>query len=78
MLLHRDGRAVAFGVNYDGQCDVPEPVEGIFYTQVAAGNGYTVGDLDLERVVNLSSKGKVSDICTSLPSGRISFKLTIR
>ena len=42
MLLRSDGRAVAFGENYNGQCDVPEPVEGIFYTQVAAGNGHTV------------------------------------
>ena len=42
VLLRSDGRAVAFGENFDGQCDVPEPADGIFYTQVAAGTSHTV------------------------------------
>ena len=37
VLLRSDGRALAFGQNFEGQCDIPELNGDVSYTQVAAG-----------------------------------------
>ena len=42
VLLRSDGKAVAFGDNWAGQCDVPALEKGATYTQVAAGAFHTV------------------------------------
>lgn len=42
MLLRSDGRIVACGSNRFGQCNIPEPGEGVVYAQVAAGCHHTV------------------------------------
>ena len=42
VLLRSDGRAVAFGMNGYGQCDLPPLEEGMSYTQVSAGRYHTV------------------------------------
>lgn len=42
MLLRSDGRAIACGNNFFGQCNIPPLVAGLSYTQVSAGCGYTL------------------------------------
>ena len=42
MLLRSDGTVVCCGLNGVGQCDVPAPEEGVTYTQVSAGDYFTV------------------------------------
>jgi len=42
VLLRSDGRAVAFGMNGYGQCDLPPLEEGMSYTQVSAGESHSV------------------------------------
>ena len=42
LLLRSDGKAVAFGTNICGQCNIPPLDEGKFYTQVSAGASHSV------------------------------------
>ena len=37
VLLRSDGSAVAFGINVEGQCNIPKLEQGVSYTQVSAG-----------------------------------------
>ena len=41
-LVRSDGSAVAWGSNRLGQCNIPDLVEGVTYTQVDAGDEHTV------------------------------------
>ena len=42
MLVRSDGSAVAWGCNRLGQCNIPDLVEGVTYTQVDTGDEHTV------------------------------------
>ena len=42
VLLQSDGKAAAFGDNWQGQCDIPALDADVTYTRVAAGPFYTV------------------------------------
>ena len=42
VLLRSDGRAVACGGNFEGQCNIPELEVGVEYVQVSAGGYHTV------------------------------------
>ena len=41
-LLKDNGQAVACGLNYDGQCDIPALAEGETYSHIAVGDYHTV------------------------------------
>ena len=42
VLVRSDGTAVACGHNSLGQCNIPDLVEGVTYTQVDTGQNHTV------------------------------------
>ena len=42
LLLKNDGRVVAQGSNWFGECDIPETESGVIYTQISGGYKYSL------------------------------------